>query len=89
MRCPRKKYCNVLLQTIETLKAHIMYHNFSTFYDKWVYHGEVETPVNEVMHEENVVTDKMIHVLDDFISGSGTNPVENDVDVGGWCFHRA
>ena len=34
------------------------------------------------LHEENVATNELIHVLDDFIGGSGTNPVENDVDVG-------
>ena len=48
VRCPCKKCCDVLHQSIETLKAHLMYHDFNKFYDKWVYHGEVETLVNEV-----------------------------------------
>ena len=34
------------------------------------------------LHEENDETDKMIHVLDDFICPSSVDPVENDLDVG-------
>ena len=34
------------------------------------------------MHEENIKPDEMIHVLDDFNSLGGADPVENDVDVG-------
>lgn len=48
VKCPYKKYSNMLYQRIETEEVHNTDNIFHQFYMKWTFHEEVDIPILEI-----------------------------------------
>ncbi|KAJ9538028.1 hypothetical protein OSB04_030761 [Centaurea solstitialis] len=78
VKCPCKKCVNGLYQELNIVEGHIYRFGFHEHYQKWIYHGEADTP----MIEDDVVptTDELIDVINDVRGENIIN--EENVDEG-------
>uniref|UniRef100_A0A803Q230 Transposase-associated domain-containing protein n=1 Tax=Cannabis sativa TaxID=3483 RepID=A0A803Q230_CANSA len=67
IRCPCVKCVNNKRHTPVDVRGHILRWGFQTSYEQWVFHGEEEVNVADVIVDENDV-DEMRDVINDFFT---------------------
>ncbi|KAM6552349.1 hypothetical protein CsatB_002157 [Cannabis sativa] len=72
--CPCVKCKNTRLHPLNTVEAHIFTKGFESSYERWIYHGEPDEPVEANI---NVDADEMAGVIEDFFP-----PIDDDERAG-------
>ncbi|XP_062086482.1 uncharacterized protein LOC133792589 [Humulus lupulus] len=81
IRCPCVRCINNRLETIPMVKAHVFDWGFHRGYEKWIYHGEAEADVANVVDANDDDVDEMIPMVEDFLLPT-TEDVENNPAAG-------
>ncbi|XP_062099743.1 uncharacterized protein LOC133805579 [Humulus lupulus] len=81
IRCPCVRCINNRLETLPMVKAHVFDWGFHQGYEKWIYHGEAEADVANVVDANDDDVDEMIPMVEDFLLPT-TEEVENNPAAG-------
>ncbi|XP_062079202.1 uncharacterized protein LOC133783534 [Humulus lupulus] len=81
IRCPCVRCINNRLETLPMVKAHVFDWGFHRGYEKWIYHGEAEADVANVVDANDDDVDEMIPMVEDFLLPT-TEEVENNPAAG-------